>query len=843
MTWFRQIFQRGQEDSDASLKAVQDKFQSFLTLLDKNNQVLKMMSDMEEKSQGEYLFDINYIRSSLSEVRLGVQAIISHMITLGGEGYACLQDRYGEIDAEVEKILPGNRPIPQDAFIIPFDGLGRERAPSVGSKNAQLGEMWKLGLPVPEGFAISAWAYKYFVDANNLQERISRLLESLDLKSYEDLEKKSEEIHAQIMGSPVPEDLAEEIRQSHAGLRKRSPSGRIALRSSAIGEDTQFSFAGQYASFLNVRGEELVHCYQEVLASKFSPKAIYYFLSHALTESELAMSVGCVAMVDAAVSGVIYTRDPVRPDDHCLMVNAIYGLGKYLVDGTLTPDVFWVDREKGTVKEARVATKPVRLVMREEGGTLEESVPRSEQEAPCLTPAQLEMLSRFALKLENHYGCPQDIEWAIDREGRPFLLQTRPLRLIKVPPQAPDVSQLPVLLSGGATVCPGAGAGKVFHATSAHDLPWVPEGAVVIAPHPFPGLITVMGKVQALVTVVGGVASHMATLAREYRIPTLAGVERAEELKEGRLVTVDATHAVIYAGVHPELMAARRPEYELFDDTAIIALLKELLVPVCSLHLLHPADPDFIPENCRTFHDLTRYAHQKAMEEMFSGAKTIEHKERIGLRLRSEIPLQMNIIFLDQSAPPGPDKRWISEEELLSEPMQAFWSGIKREGWPSRPPPADFKGLIAVMGKADHVEYSQNSFAILSREYMILSLGMGYHFTSVEAMATAEASKNYIRIQFKAGGASLDRRLRRIRLIMEILTRMGFENSSRGDFLDAMLSYQGPQAIAEKLHLLGRMTMMTKQLDMALSNDAVAQWYIEDILKKLGLTQVEEEGP
>lgn len=834
MTWFRQIFQRGPEGSEASLKAVQEKFRHFLALLDKNNQVLKLMSDLEEKAQGEYLFDINYIRSSLAEVRSGVQEIIHHMVALGGENYAGLEERYRLIDAEVEKILPGNRPIPRDDYIIPFERLGRERAPSVGSKNAQLGEMWKLGLPVPEGFAISAWAYKYFMDANNLQERISRLLQSLDLKSYEDLEQKSEEIHALIQASEVPADLADAIRQSHAQLRRRVPSGRIALRSSAIGEDTQFSFAGQYASFLNVRGEELINCYREVLASKFSPKAIYYFLSHALTESELAMSVGCVAMVDAAVSGVIYTRDPVRPHDPCLLVNAIYGLGKYLVDGTLTPDVFWVDRESGEVSEARVATKPVRLVMREEGGTLEETVPRSEQDSPCLSADQLRRLCQFALKLEHHYGSPQDIEWAIDREGRPFLLQTRPLRLLKVPPQAPDVSQLPVLLSGGTTVCPGAGAGKVFHAVSAHDLPWVPEAAVVVAPHPFPGLITVMGKVQALVTKVGGVASHMATLAREYRIPTLAGVERAEELKEGQLVTVDATHAVIYAGIHPELTAARRPEYELFDDTAIISLLKELLAPVCSLHLLHPADPDFTPENCRSFHDLTRYAHQKAMEEMFSGAKTMEHKERIGLRLKSEIPLQMNIIFLDQSTPSA-DKHWLSEEEITSEPMQAFWSGIKREGWPSRPPPADFKGLIAVMGKADHVEYSQNSFAILSKEYMILSLGMGYHFTSIEAMSTPEASKNYIRIQFKAGGASLERRLRRIRLIMEILTRMGFENSSRGDFLDAMLSYQGPQAISEKLHLLGRLTMLTKQLDMALSSDAVAQWYTEDILKKLGL--------
>jgi pyruvate,water dikinase len=220
----------------------------------------------------------------------------------------------------------------------------------------------RLGLQVPDGFAISTWAYRHFMEANNLQALISEKIHSLDIKHYDDLERVSKEIQDMVTSSPVPEDLAEAIRQGYDELEKRIPSGRFAIRSSAR-KDTHFSFAGQYETYLNVRGDNLLDRYRDVLASKFSPKAIYYFLSHTLSESGLAMGECCITMVDAVASGVTYTRDPVRPEEDCLLINSIYGLGKYLVDGTLTPDVFRVSRTEKTVKESHLATKPVRLVM------------------------------------------------------------------------------------------------------------------------------------------------------------------------------------------------------------------------------------------------------------------------------------------------------------------------------------------------------------------------------------------------------------------------------------------------------------------------------------------------
>jgi len=174
--WLSGIFQEPRRKK-STLKTVQDKFTDFLEILDNNNRVLKIIGDMEEKSQGEYLFDINYIRSSLSEIRTGVRDIIDGMISLGGEPYAALKASYEKIDAEIDRILPESRPVEKDEFTIPFEELGHERAWSVGSKNAQLGEMKsQLQLPAPEGFAISAWAYRHFVDANQLRSRIDLLL-------------------------------------------------------------------------------------------------------------------------------------------------------------------------------------------------------------------------------------------------------------------------------------------------------------------------------------------------------------------------------------------------------------------------------------------------------------------------------------------------------------------------------------------------------------------------------------------------------------------------------------------------------------------------------------------
>jgi len=831
---------------ESLLRSVQQRFASFLFLLDANNRVLKLLNDLEEKAQGEHLYDLSYIRSTVSEIRVGVREIIDVMISIGGSDYEPLRERFTAIDIEVESALSGARPIVPGEYTIRLGELTREEAACVGSKNAQLGELRsKLGLLVPDGFAISAWAYKHFVGANNLQERIDDLLANVDIRRYPELVRVSETIQEMIVSSKVPKDLADAIRSSVADVVTQSGTTHFALRSSALSEDDLLTFAGQYRSLLNVRADEVVERYREILAGKFTPKAIFYLLSHAFRESDLAMCVGCVSMVNAVSSGVVYTRDPVHPADGCLVVNSVFGLGQLLVNGILTPDVFRVRRDGCQVVERRIARKLERLKMRPGTGTSREPVPERLQKQPSLGEAHLYELSRMALEVERHYGAPQDLEWALDHSKRLFLLQTRPLQLLAPHENGgePDVSGLDVLLSGGTTVCPGAGSGPVYRAASSNDLPGVTAQSVVVAHHPFPGLVSVLGKISALITEVGGLASHTATLAREYRVPTIMGLSGIERLVPGSPVTVDATDAKVYAGSHPAIVRSRWIARVPTAGDPLQHVLRRSLACLSPLNLLYPSDPDFLIENCQTVHDLTRFCHQKSMQELFETTAGLKEQRRVGLRLRSEIPLRVNIVCLERDVVVPRNKRWVREDELISTPMRAFWSGITQEGWPA--PQKALNGFDSATGpearSTTRSGFSEDSYAVLGREYMVVSLRMGYHFTTVEALSSPESSKNFINMQYKQGGASLDRRKRRLRLITRILSTLGFRNMSWGDSLDSRITYLDQEPILERLRILGRLMIMTKQLDMALSTDEITEWYTDDFMKKLGLASSSED--
>ena len=842
MSWLSSIFKQGRERAGKLLNEVQEKFSVFLNILDINNQILKQIADLEEKSQGEYLFDVNYIHSSLKNIYTNISDLIDKLIFIGGEEYLPLKERFKEISDEINFIVSGNKVIPKDDFTVSIERLNKERAHSVGSKIAQLGELKsRLGLNVPDGFAITAWAYKHFIDANNLQDKIDKSIHTIDIKNYETLVNTSEQIQQMIKSSKVPDDLSLAIKKSFSELKSRSKANGFAIRSSALGEDTLFSFAGQYATFLNVHEDEIIDKYKAVIASKFTPKAIYYFLSHSLYESELAMGVGCLEMIHSAISGVIYTLDPVNPEERCMLISATYGLGKYLVDGVITPDVFKISKDDGSIKQMNIASKTVKLVIDEKGGTKEELVPASIQNTSCLDEETIKLLVDIGSNIEKHYGCPQDIEWAIDHNKRLFIMQTRPLGIIKATKETIlDIANLKVISKGGTTVCPGAGSGVVYHAQTPRDLVSVPNGAVLITRIPFPGIIMVMNKVNAIVTEHGSTASHMATIAREYRIPTLAGVKDIASIPDGIEVTVDATEAVIYEGRQEALIKARQVLHETTDQLAIFGLMRNILTKISPLNLVDSTASNFTPANCKTLHDITRFIHQKAMEEMFKSCSNIGCKEDIGLRLKTDIPMSINIIYVDKDMSEYAKNRWIEEEQIDSIPMLAFWEGVKKEGWPSTPN-VNLEGLISVMStqilRTQQNDFLERSFAILGKEYMLLGLHMGYHFSTVEAMCTKDVNKNYIRIQYKDGGATLDRRIRRIRILADILSAMGFSNFTEADFLDAYLHYQSCSSIKISLQNIGRLSIMSKQLDMALANDSIANWYKNDFLKRLDLKQ------
>jgi pyruvate,water dikinase len=841
------IFRRGKTKDAFDISEIQRNFESFLSLLECNNEALKLINELKEKSSGEYLFDMEFIRSTLDKLDDNVGQIVDSLNEIGENRYQNLDDAFDRIRSHLHSTLPGDDEIQPDAGVIPFEKLDIGYMGQVGSKSANLGEMRnRLGLPVPDGFSVTANGWRSFMDHNRLKEKIQAKLDALDPKNLDLLTETSASIDELIRGSEIPPELQKKVEEA-VQLVSRGEARFFSVRSSALGEDTQFSFAGQYASYLNVRPDQILDSYRKVVASQFTPGAMYYYLCQGLREHEVAMSVAGMRMIDAGAAGVIYTSNPVDPGEPVLIINSVWGLGKYIVDGTMTPDSFRVSKETLDVIDSDVVEKTIQLVTGRGGGVEEVEVPPGDRLAPSLTHGQIQKLAEFAIKIEKHYSEPQDIEWVVERgTGDIYLLQSRPLRVYQHadPDDDLDLSRYRLLADGGVTAASGAGGGVVYHLRGEDDLPHCPDGAVIVSHHPFPALTTVMNRVNAIVTEVGAITGHMATVAREFRIPAVMGLSNSLDLlPSGASVTVDADETRVYEGVIDELISERAPVSNIFEDTALFVTLERMLHNIVPLNLVSPRSPEFTPDNCHTYHDITRFAHQRALDEIFKVAEASKKGAKSAPILKTDIPLKINILSVDADNEHLNRKKWIEESEIPSLPMKAFWSGVKSAGWPHEPR-GKLKGFASALattvggGDDSRPSFSENSFALLSREYMNFSIRMGYHFSTIETMCTDIPKKNYIRMKFQAGGASIDRRKRRVKLIIGVLKDMGFENQSKGDFLDARVAYNGKDDTLLKLARLGALSIHTKQLDMALSSDELADWYEEEIKRKLDTLQV-----
>ena len=326
----------------------------------------------------------------------------------------------------------------------------------------------------------------------------------------------------------------------------------------------------------------------------------------------------------------------------------------------------------------------------------------------------------------------------------------------------------------------------------------------------------------------------MATLAREYKIPTLLNTVIAmKTLEADKEVTVDAVNGNIYEGRIDKLVEAGKRENH-FKDTAVFKVLRELLKNIVPLNLIYPEDEKFSPDYCETFHDITRFSHEAAMREMFKIVDSPDINKREAVKLEIKIPLEIYVIDLGGGI--KSDSKKITPDHILSIPMNALLKDMMGVEWPG-PPPINVKGFLSVVADTTMQPRSEKllrepSFAIISREYMNFNIRLGYHIQTIEAYAGDNINDNYARFLFKGGGASLDRRARRTRLIKEILEMMDFSVKRTGDVLDARITKYDKLTILKKLGVLARMTAYTKQLDMTLFNDAMVDWYIKEFVNK-----------
>ncbi|OEU44704.1 MAG: phosphoenolpyruvate synthase [Desulfobacterales bacterium S7086C20] len=442
-------------------------------------------------------------------------------------------------------------------FILWFKDLTKDDIPLAGGKCANLGELFgQIGVPVPNGFAVSAYAYQVFLKKTKADKKIETMLSDLDPSDIEALQQIAGKIRKHLEGLAMPKKIEQDILNAYKALRKEVGKKKVpvAVRSSATAEDLPgASFAGQQDTFLNVTEKTLLKCVKQCWSSLFTPRAIVYRKEKGFSHNAVLISVGVQEMVSSQVSGVMFTLEPVSGEKDKVLINSSWGLGEAIVSGQVTPDEFVVDKKTMNIVDQQIFKKEKQIVSDKGGSTKWAAVPKKMQEQPSLTDKEIVRLAQFGVQIENHYGVPQDIEWAVDKDGRIFLLQARPETVHSaegggVEEERRDLVEADILIKG-LGVSPGLGSGKVKIMRDIKEIASFKEGDVLVTEMTTPDWLPAMRIASAIVTDLGGKTCHAAIVSRELGVPCVVGSKEATKvLKNGQTVTVHGQRGLVFKG-------------------------------------------------------------------------------------------------------------------------------------------------------------------------------------------------------------------------------------------------------------------------------------------------------
>jgi pyruvate, water dikinase len=832
-------------DQAAQLARLKLNHAEFRKLLSANNSFLETMTDLEQKLLEQGFIDLTYIKRRVLRAMADIHTMVETLNVISNGQYPVLRKRMDAIGADLIKAVeePGRETVIDR--VMELSKLNRSHSDLAGGKMANLGEIKNvLALPTPDGFAVTTEGFRMLLDEGGIRSWIQD--KDMEILSAEDVERVSRAIQDQIIGVRVPESLAEGIREAYDQLAGRGETKPpVAVRSSALGEDSVFSFAGQFLSVLGVSQPGLLEAYLRVAASLYSPEAMDYRLLHGIPGQSAEMAVGFITMVDALASGVIFSKDPNDPDSGQILIQAVRGLGVPLVEGRTSPEVIRLSRN---LEERAIRNSPsdqkIRLIL--SGMELkEEAMTPEEMQEPCLTHQEIFQLGQWALDLEGHFGSPQDIEWAMDRQRKLLILQSRPLRLISHSGKASrPLPGYTVLVGKGEVACPGVGMGTAVHWTENDDPSLFPEGGILVARRSSPRFVRLMSKVRAIVTDFGSTTGHMASLAREFRVPALLNTREAtEKIPPGAVITVDATNGRVYQG---EVLLARDEIAEVSEGrsrgsnaaTPDQKYLQKVLEYIHPLNLTDPQSGTFRPDQCQTLHDLARYIHEKSYYEMFMMGNRVGDLRASSYHLDIFLPIDLYLIDLGGGIAGHHRNNKVKRDQITSVPLKALLEGMLHEKIPRYGAKSmDMKGFFSIMMRhASTSPEGEQSFldpcyALISDNYLNYTARVGYHFSVVDTYCSPSANKNYISLTFRGGAADLIRRARRARAIAGILREYGFHVGLTHDVVTAR---QGKAPLEETIghvKMIGSLFQFFRQMDAAMTSEVAVDQYREAFLR------------
>ncbi len=869
MALFKNIFGRRRNEQQVSFK---DKLRHFQRLLFSNDEALKLMGSLSEIIVSGKPFSRGDIFPLYSEIFSHTQQVTQHLSAMCAGRYRTLSNQVQKIRADCERQLA---PVPfcherWECDKPSCDGCENSVLPSsdapysyevaeitfnhtreVGGKMSRLCEVHnRLNIPVPDGFCLTAKCFEDFFSNEGLYSKIDEAISSIDFNDNAQVQEASRIIQALIVASPIPERIEKTILDEYDRLAGRHGETLVAVRSSAVGEDDlHFSFAGLHYTALNVSRANLVDACFEVLISKYLPQSLVYRYMTGLRDVDMPMSIGCLQMLDSAVSGVLFTKNPLKKRDE-IIIQAVRGLGTKVVDGSVEAQEFIVEHsEECRILSFKPGNQDYMAAARPTDGLYDEEIPQELKDKPCLNEDQIRQIVAYALMIESYYDSPQDIEWTIDEDGHVYILQCRPLAISDEPDEHDERDALPeseeeeetVLIDKGECASAGLGSGKVFLLNRSKDLVNFPTGGVLVVRKTSPELTRVLHKASGLIADVGNTTGHLAIIARELKIPVLVNTGNATTLLSNDMtVTVDAGAHKVYSGLRPPVQADYGPSKITsgFVRSPMYRIWKNVADSVIPLNLTDPDSSEFAPDNCKTLHDVTRFAHEYAMREMFSLYESAEHEDRQAYPLKFPVPLDVYVIDLGGGIAKAEGKKFITPDDITSEPFRSLIKGMTAPGvkW-AGPLPIDFRGFTNLLmsnivdaGRSDRA-LGGRSYAIISDCYLNFSSRLGYHFSRLDAYASEEINNNYINFDFRGGAADPIRRVRRARVIARILERSSFSVTLQNDNVLATIRKITAPAILDLLTEIGRLMGAVRNADVTLITDESIEEFVNAFLE------------
>ena len=804
----------GDEDSNWRFRY---RYETLRAILNRNGRALQILSDLEA--------DLNHLTFSDLQVHRSVRRLFNETYLMAQELDILSHGRYPvlfrvldrirrEVD-EKQRDIPKRMRRPLAVRLNDEDSLDPAL---VGGKAAGLSSLLH-NFPdlVPEGFVLTTSAYDQFLKKGKLFEQIRLLLKNLEFTSDRDrFRRRTEAIREAIISAEPPASFREIIREFAVGSGV-TDSALWAVRSSAVSEDGRFSFAGQFDSILNVPLENLPQAYKEVLAGKFTERAITYRVNCGFREVDTPMAVLFMPMVDPQAAGVVYTTDPVKPDSDTMVIHCVKGLGETVVKGVGVPDNIVLSRQ----------ARPEILRI--------QSSETSVENLDYLSQEKIREVGATAWKAVVVFGYDLDIEWAVDKEGRVRLLQARRVLLSSPGKIREEKSRKGELfITKGTSIFPGRAEGPVA-VRSKDKLDPIPKGAVLVTGQPIPELAPLLPNAAAVIAAEGSPVGHLATLVREFAVPSIfqAG-GRIMDLHEGSVISVDASKRKIYRGSRWSGMKER-----VLSRLASPGNRKEtgpLFRSVLSLNLVDPFGSGFKPEGCCSVHDVIRFIHEMAVRSMFRfGDEHSGFLNRKTRRLESDIPMPIYVLALEQELPSG--KNAVAPEFISSTPFKAFWKGFSdsRLTWPDRWGQAHyaiskdlqdqvFGGAKGPRGRKDP------NYLIYAGDYMNFNARFAYHYAMVDSLLGTGDRNNYIQLRFHSGGGSDEKRKRRASFLERVLRESRFGVSQEGDLITAWFRNYPSQDTGKTLELLGRLLVCSRQLDMLMHMDSDVRMFADYFL-------------